>query len=578
MNKLLLFRLAVVLQLLIFVTPAIAQQNNNIRLTPKIEKLSNAISSAVKKCYPASVLMWEIDGESGQRMSAQFSGVVVSAEGQIFSAAHVVHPGKSYHVMFPDGRKCVARGLGRIAIAPSYMVPDAAALKILDKGNWPFVEVGWSSSVWVNEPCISIAYPESQEQRKPYVRFGRVSVLKNEHGFMESTCLMEPGDSGGPLFDLSGRLIGLHSGIQQQEDINYEIPIDTYRKYLTALNREEDYASMPKDTDVIGIDPSPLTTQNIPAANDLNKEFKAVDKADRGLCVKISSNIDGQVQNILGTVFSLDIDHLKAPFVGKNIVISKSSMVGEAPVITLPGGEVVKSTVLARDKANDLVLLLPASDRKIKGVSLKALHADSVGFSDLGEFLISPLPDSVASISVLGSMFFNLPKVSSYGYLGAVTGEKGDKLVFTYIQPKSAAEQAGISIGDQLLAVDGKAVNDQLDLLKSLQKYRAGDTTTFAIKSKGVKFDKIVILKYPPQKITNHPVERFPGGKSLRRDGFNNIFAHDARIKPNECGGPVCNAAGYFMGINIARLSRTGTVVMPAGAVERFVVENVGGK
>ncbi|MEO3407667.1 trypsin-like peptidase domain-containing protein [Mucilaginibacter sp. CAU 1740] len=578
MNKLLLFRLAVILQVLIYVTPATAQQNNKIHANPKIEKLSNAISSAVKKCYPASVLMWEIDGESGQRMSAQFSGVVVSAKGQIFSAAHVVRPGRSYQVMFPDGRKCVAKGLGRIAIAPSYMVPDAAALKILDKGNWPFVQLGWSSSVWINEPCISIAYPESQEQRKPYVRFGRVSVLKNEHGFIESTCLMEPGDSGGPLFDLSGRLIGLHSGIQQQEDINYEIPVDTYRKYLTALNREEDYASLPKDTDVVGIGPSPLTAKNIPAANDLNKEFKAVDKAVKGSCVKISSNVDGQVQHILGTVINLDIEHLKAPFNGKSIVVSKNSMLGEAPVITLPSGEVVKSTVLARDKANDLVLLLPASDSKIKGIGLKALHADSVGFSDLGNFLISPLPDSAASISVLGSMFFNLPKVSSYGYLGAVTAEKDDKLVFTYIQPKSAAEQADISMGDQLLAVDSKAVNDQLDVLKSLQKYRAGDTTMFTIMSKGIKLDKIVVLKYPPQKITNHPVERFPGGKSLRRDGFNNIFAHDARIKPNECGGPVFDASGYFMGINMARLSRTGTVVMPVAAVERLVVEDVAEK
>lgn len=577
MNKLLL-RPTFFLWILIFATPAIAQQKSQIRAIPKIDKLSNSVSSAIKKCYSASVLMWEIDGETGQRMSAQFSGVVVSALGQIFSAAHVVHPGKSYQVMFPDGRKCVARGLGRIAIAPSFMVPDAAALKIVDKGDWPFVQVGWSSSVWINEPCISIAYPESQEQRKPYIRFGRISVLKNEHGFMESTCLMEPGDSGGPLFDLSGRLIGLHSGIQQQEDINYEIPVDTYRKYLTALNREEDYASMPKDSDAVGIDSSPLTVKNIPPANNLNNEFKAVEKDVRGLCVKISSNIDGQPQQVLGTVIALDLEHLKEVFKGKSIVVSKSSMVGDAPLITFSDGKSVKSTVLARDKANDLVLLLPAPDSKIKGISLSILNADSVSFNDLGNFLISPLPDSVASISVVGSMFFNLPKVSSYGYLGAVTAEKDDKLSFTYIQPKSAAEQAGININDQLLAVDGKVVNDQLDVLKSLQKYRAGDTTAFTIVSKGVKIDKTVVLKYPPQKVTNHPVERFPGGKSLRRDGFNNIFAHDARIKPNECGGPVFNASGYFMGINIARLSRTGTIVIPAVTVKNFVTINVADK
>ncbi|AYL95627.1 S1 family peptidase [Mucilaginibacter celer] len=574
MNKLLL-RLTVFLLLLLSVSPAIAQQKNKTGASPKIDKLTNAVSSAIKKCYQASVLMWEIDGESGQRMSAQFSGVVVSASGQIFSAAHVVHPGKSYQVMFPDGRKCVARGLGRIAIAPTHMIPDAAALKIIDKGTWPFVQPGWSSSVWVNEPCISIAYPESQEQRKPYIRFGRISVLKNEYGFIESACLMEPGDSGGPLFDLSGRLIGLHSGIQQQEDINYEIPVDTYRKYLTALNREEDYASMPKDSDAVGMDNAPLTAKNIPSATNLNQEFKAADKAAKVSCAKISSNIGGQAQHVLGTIINPDIEHVKASIAGKGVIVSKSSMVGVDPVITLPDGVVIKGAILARDKVNDLVLLIPASDKKMKGISLKALNTDSVAYNDLGKFLISPLPDSTASISVVGSLFFNLPKVSSYGYLGAVTGEKDDKLIFTYIQPKSAAEQAGITVSDQLLAVDGKVVKDQLDVLKSLQKYRAGDTTTFTILSKDVKLDKTVVLKYPPQKVTNHPVERFAGGKSLRRDGFNNIFAHDARIKPYECGGPVFNVAGYLMGINIARLSRTTTIVMPSGAVKSFVTANL---
>ncbi|PWK77108.1 serine protease Do [Mucilaginibacter oryzae] len=577
MNKL-LFRLAVVLQLSTPVLTALAQQKGNNNISPKIDKLSGSVSSAIKKCYGASVLMWEIDGETGQRMSAQFSGVVVSRSGQIFSAAHVVHPGKSYQVMFADGRKCVARGLGRIAIAPTHMIPDAAVLKITDKGSWPFVQLGWSSSVWVNEPCVSIAYPESQEQRKPYIRFGRISVLKNEHGFMESTCLMEPGDSGGPLFDLAGRLIGLHSGIRQEEDINYEIPVDTYRKYLTALNREEDYASMPKDTDTVGPDPAPLSRKNMPEAIDLNREFKAVGKEASGSCVTITSNAGGQVQHVLGTIVTPDPEQLKTSFNGKSMVVSKSSMVGDAPVIKLPGSEIVKSTVLARDKANDLVLLVAALNSKTRGISLKAPVADSVAFSDLGEFLISPLPDSVAAISVLGSLFFNLPKVSSYGYLGAVTDEKDGKLVFTYIQPESAAEQAGININDQLLAVDGKAVNDQLDVLKSLQKYRAGDTTTFTLISKGVKQDKAIVLKYPPQKTTGHPVERFVGGKSTRRDGFDHVFAHDARIKPNECGGPVFNAAGDFIGINIARLSRTGTIVMPAATVKSFVAANIVGK
>ncbi|MFD2146053.1 S1 family peptidase [Mucilaginibacter antarcticus] len=100
-------------------------------------------------------------------------------------------------------------------------------------------------------PCISIAYPESVEQRKPNVRFGKITILKNQYGFVESSCIMEPGDSGGPLFDLYGRVIGIHSGIQAPEDVNYEVPVDTYRKYWSALNKAENYKAMPVDTDLV---------------------------------------------------------------------------------------------------------------------------------------------------------------------------------------------------------------------------------------------------------------------------------------------------------------------------------------
>jgi serine protease Do len=93
-----------------------AQPINKLKQTNS-KLLGGYISKAIAKSYGASVLMWEIDAESSARMSAQFSGVVVSKDGIVLSAAHVVMPGKTYKVMFPDGRECVAKGLGRISYA-----------------------------------------------------------------------------------------------------------------------------------------------------------------------------------------------------------------------------------------------------------------------------------------------------------------------------------------------------------------------------------------------------------------------------------------------------------------------------
>jgi len=532
------------------------------------KKLSACISAAVARGYAASVLMWEVDAESGNRMSAQFSGVVVNSRGTILSAAHVVMPDKTYKVMFPDGRECIAKGLGRISIPPTFMLPDAAMLKIVDEGQWPYAEPGWSSSLKVGMPCISIAYPESLEQRKPNVRFGHITSLKNTHGFVQSTCIMEPGDSGGPLFDLLGRVIGIHSGIEIPESINYEVPINTYRKYWTALSRSENYTALPVDTDAITIDTMAANLKIIPI--NLSHNIKPVNESLELSCVTIKSELNGRQQQIYGTLFLPDGLSVKPQFTNNTVLLSKSSMVGSNPVVFLPNGETIKATVIARDQANDLVLLLPA--RKIAaGIRLKSIKADSISIGDLGRLLVSPRPDSVSRFSVLGSLPVNLPKVSSYGYIGAVTALKGDNLIFTFIQPNSAAEAGGLKIGDQILSVDGKKVEDPLDFIKALQKYRAGDTTVVAVMRDGENYTKPIVLKYPPQRVINHPAELFAGGKSQRRDGFNQVLIHDAILKPEESGGPVFDDKGRFIGINIARLSRTSTVIMPVKTIKRFM-------
>jgi serine protease Do len=555
------------------ITIVCAQTNSKPKNASGITALSGYVSQAIAKSYQASVLMWEIDSESGSRMSAQFSGVVVSKDGVILSAAHVVMPGKTYKVMFADGHECVARGLGRITIPPTFMLPDAAMLKITDKGTWPFAEMGWSSSLTVNTPCISIAYPESLEQRKPTVRFGHITMLKNKYGFLQSSCIMEPGDSGGPLFDLLGRVIGIHSGIEVPEDINYEVPIDTYRKFWSALSKPENYASLPADSGTVSADPLIATLQAIPNATALNKWLNANSLQYQLACVKINSTVDDKDQQIAGTVFSMDGTTIKPAFRNKMVVLSKSSMVGDAPVITMPGGKTVKASVVARNRMNDLVLLL-ADKVTEKGVKLNLFELAPMNFNSLGAFLISSRSDSSARVGVVGSMPLNLPKITSYGYIGATTGIKDDKLVFTYIQPNSAAQNSGIQTGDVLQAVDGRVVEDQLDFLKALKQYSAGDTTRIKLMRDGKEYTKQVVLKYPPQKTFNHPAELFAGGKSIRRDGFNQIFVNDTAIKANECGGPVWNAQGKFLGINIARLSRTSTVVIPAAEVRIFMAKS----
>jgi serine protease Do len=555
-----------------FATVASAQTGNKSKQNNS-KLLSGYISQAIAKSYQTSVLMWEIDAESGARMSAQFSGVVASKDGKILSAAHVVTPGKTYKVMFPDGRECIAKGLGRITIPPTLMLPDAAMLKIAGNGTWPFAEMGWSSTLSVNTPCISIAYPENLEQRKPMVRFGHITILKNKHGFLQSSCIMEPGDSGGPLFDLLGRVIGIHSGIEVPEDINYEVPINTYRKFWEALNKPENHTSLPADSSVVPADPLLTTIKSMPLVSNLSSQLNGNGSQLRSSCAKVKSMIDGKEQQIMATLISTEGIVTKAAITKKTLLVSKSSMVGERPIIVLRNGKTVKTRVIARNRNYDLVLLL-ADEKFGKGIKLNSPIKDTIASSRLGTFLISPNPDSAAQVGVLGSMLLNLPKITSYGYIGATTGIKDDKLLFTYIQPNSAAQNASLQVKDTILTVDDHTVEDPLDFLKALQNYSAGDTTLVKIIRAGKELTKTVILKYPPQKTSNHPAELFAGGKSIRRDGFSKVFVHDSAIRADECGGPLFDAQGHFVGINIARFSRTSTVAIPALLLKNFINSN----
>ena len=194
-------------------------------------KLQGSIKVAIEKAYPASVRIWAFDTVSNTRTGAQFTGVVVRADGHILTAAHVNTPGNTYKIMFPSGISCIAVGLGEIELAEALTTPDVAMMKIIGNKLWPYAEMGWSSALSINEPCISIAYPESLDQPLPMVRFGHIQDLNNKYGFIQSTCIMEPGDSGGPLFDYLGRVIGIHSAVDIKETDNFEVPIDLYRKY-----------------------------------------------------------------------------------------------------------------------------------------------------------------------------------------------------------------------------------------------------------------------------------------------------------------------------------------------------------
>lgn len=527
-------------------------------------EIESKIMSVIKDVYPACVFLADYDTVRKARSGSRFSGVVVSEDGLIMTAAHVSFPGKVCQVIFPDGKECIAIGLGRIGSV------DAALMKIKETGKWPYAPLGWSSSMNINETCISIAYPGTFAPEEPVIRVGYLAdtLPLRRQPRLRTTCLMEPGDSGGPIFDIFGRVVGVCSSITLPLENNYEVPVDVFRKYWTALNAPQSYRELPQE-DPVPVDP--LKDRRIvpDVFPDVNNYFGTYLSSLSRSSIHIKSEVKDTLRSVTGTAIAVETPASQKKGRTRQLIVSKSSMVGEQPVVSFLNGKEEIAAVLARDVKNDLVLL------EIKGklsgdISKGGSFMDTLTTAILGKFLLSPLPDiSESEISVLGSREIVLPRSASSAQLGVNVERRGEQLFISRVADNTAAREAKLEAGDEIISVDGVTFTDPRDFSKGLQQYEPGDKITLTGKRNDSTFTKNITLRQ--RLLQPHIANEFTDGRSDRRNGFENAFIHDAKIRPQECGGPVFDSEGRFMGINIARASRTSSIAIPATAVWDFV-------
>jgi len=173
-----------------------------------------------------------------QQESGSGSGVIVSEDGLILTAAHVsMKMNEKVTVIFPDGRKVTAKVLGMDYTRDSGMV------QITDKGKYPYVEIGDSTALKQNDWCVALGHSGGfHADRTPPVRIGRV-ISNNPKKFLTTDSALIGGDSGGPLFDINGKLIGIHSNIGFSLSQNNHVPISSFQENWDRLKKGERYGS-----------------------------------------------------------------------------------------------------------------------------------------------------------------------------------------------------------------------------------------------------------------------------------------------------------------------------------------------
>jgi S1-C subfamily serine protease len=193
-----------------------------------LDAYSRAVIGVVDRAGPAVVSI-ELAGSRGQHAGAG-SGFAVTPDGYVMTNSHVVHGAKKIKVNTPAGETVEARIVGDDPATDLALVQiDPAAL-----GSGAYLPIDGSVAPRVGQLAVAIGNPLGFEST---VSTGVVSALGRSlrgkgnrliDGVIQHTAPLNPGNSGGPLLDGTGRVLGVNTAIiARSQGIGFAVAVET---------------------------------------------------------------------------------------------------------------------------------------------------------------------------------------------------------------------------------------------------------------------------------------------------------------------------------------------------------------
>ena len=489
------------------------------------------------------------------------SGVIVSEDGWVMTASHVsVRPGRKIQVRLANGLQWPAKTYG------VNRQKDTGMVKLMGEHSWPFVQLDQDAEVEAGDWCVVMGYPwEAESLDTPAVRLGRVTDV-GENRIVSDVPIIG-GDSGGPVFAMNGDLLAINSRIRLDVSQNIHIPVATYVQQFNELTREE-FVRVIGVKKTKAVDASLVKKFGRNAAEIQNAVADLVAQCKPSV-VRLVPQQQGEVTGgVMGTIVTKS-----------GLVVSKKSEL-QLPVKARVGDDWMEAEIVSFDQKTDLALLQLKPKVVTEFVPLKNNAKTDVAAENLvGQLVLSVVENSenekleaALGTRMVAPQDFSTTVARQELDLGLVldagqsTGRSGLQIARVY--PESIAAQSGLQNGDRLISIDGRDVTDEAGLQQLLATVGSGQTIRISIRRQGELRSFRVRL---PAKL---PLvwDRWGGGPfSGRRFGFGTVIAHDAVIDPSDCGGPVIDLEGNFVGINVSRAMRTTTYTIPATVVMELV-------
>ena len=364
-------------------------------------------------------------GPRGRTPQSSGSGFIISDDGYVVTNAHVIDSAAKIVVTLKDRRELDAKVIGVDESS------DIALLKIDAKGL-PAVTMGDSSELRVGQWVVAIGAPFGLEHSASQGIVSALARSLNQRNttyvpFIQTDVAVNPGNSGGPLFDLEGNVVGVNSMIYSRsggyQGISFSIPADTVKNVVAQL-KDKGFVSRGK----LGVH-----------IQDVDQEL-----AD-------SFNLPGPTGALVANV-EKDSAADKAGFQRGDVIITY----GKTPIYTssdLPPlvgntviGKEVSVTLIRAGKEKELKVIVGKLDKKKGTVVAGGNRAkDTLGV------VVGPLDKEQRE---------------------AVRSDKG--VIVNQVMGDSLAEKAGIQVNDIILSFNNKEIGSGSDLKQALKAAKKG--------------------------------------------------------------------------------------------------------
>jgi len=205
-----------------------------------LDAYSEAVSGVVERVSPMVVHMSVKQkvrdrGGSSRTVDGGGSGVIIAPDGYIVTNCHVIEDAAEIEAVTYEGMHFTAHPVGKDAST------DLALVRI-GASSLPAISLGDSGKLRPGQVAIAIGSPLGFQRT---VTAGVISALgrsmRSKSGrlieeVIQTDAALNPGNSGGPLVDSKGRLIGINTAIiQMAQGICFAIPVNTVRRVVAQL-------------------------------------------------------------------------------------------------------------------------------------------------------------------------------------------------------------------------------------------------------------------------------------------------------------------------------------------------------